>query len=384
MTRPILLDVTRLASRAGLRPTGVDRVEAAYLNHVLHQDRSVWGLARTALGHVLLDRRGLSLLQEHVAANVWPDPDLVSRLNPRLSPEAARGQTAVRGLAVARCSRLGLSRLLRRRFPGGVDYYSVGHANLTERVLDAIPGRVNVLVHDVIPLTHPQFQRAGTVEAFRRKMSVVANGADRIICTTRAAEAEIRAALPEARGTFVVAPLGVPVPVPGAAPDVPRPYVVALGTIEPRKNLALLLDLWADWPEAPHLVICGRRGWERPEVLARLDARPARVIELPGLADAQVAALVRDAAALVFPSLAEGFGLPPAEALALGTPALVSDLPACREILGDSAVYLDPSDGYQWKQAIAACVTAPHDVRAVSFVPPDWISHFKLVFTEDG
>jgi glycosyltransferase involved in cell wall biosynthesis len=164
-----------------------------------------------------------------------------------------------------------------------------------------------------------------------------------------------------------------------------------VGTIEPRKNHALLLDIWdafAGDPEAPMLVIAGARGWRNEAVFERLDARPAGVIEAPGLSDGALAALVAGAEGLLFPTLAEGFGLPPVEALALGTPVICSDLPVLHEVLGKSSIYASVDDMYLWKQSIlqiagqVGAETASVSNRAVSigeFKRPTWAAHFNLV-----
>ena len=196
----------------------------------------------------------------------------------------------------------------------------------------------------------------------------------------------------------VVAPLGVGLPSAGPFTlpelDRSRPFFVTVGTIEPRKNHALLLDVWqalaarlsAD--AMPQLVIAGSRGWLNRDVFARLDAHPPHVIEAPGLSDAALAGLLQASQGLLFPTLAEGFGLPPLEAAALGVPLIVSDLPVLRETLGDLAVYLSPTDVYSWMETIEqAAGGAPgrgdgmsgQDGTDGGRALPDWTAHFNTV-----
>ncbi|WP_394151721.1 glycosyltransferase [Loktanella salsilacus] len=394
MTNARLLDVTRLASRAGLVATGVDRVELAYLQaFTQNADVPVFGLCRTALGFVILDRAGLIALGEAYKSRKFSKPDLLSRLNRRLSDAARRGQSFVRRHAVARARRAKLKRLL-KHVPVPFTYFNVGHSNLVRTVCRAIKSRqgaeIAVLIHDTIPLDWPALQRPATVADFRSKLIVAGKFADRIICSSAACALDVRRHL-AALGSVppvIVAHLGVEpsTPVPE---DIPlgvmplRPYFVVLGTIEPRKNHALLLDIWDDWgPGAPELLICGRRGWLNKEVFDRLDAGVPHVREVPDLSDGAIAALLLGAQGLLFPSLSEGFGLPPIEAAALGVPVLCADLPPCRELLGDWAVYVDAQDRYSWTKEISRFLqTAPQD-RAGRLSPPTWSAHFRKVLGE--
>jgi glycosyltransferase involved in cell wall biosynthesis len=178
-----------------------------------------------------------------------------------------------------------------------------------------------------------------------------------------------------------------------APPVALRPYFVALGTIEPRKNHLLLLNLWRQFAAtlgaaAPRLVVVGRRGWENENVLDMLErcsAIDGLVRETGALPDREVATLLRGARALLFPSFAEGFGLPLAEALALGVPAIASDLVALREVGGNVPDYLDPLDGPAWRAGILDYARADSVARRAqlgrlgAWKPPAWSDHFAAV-----
>jgi glycosyltransferase involved in cell wall biosynthesis len=184
----------------------------------------------------------------------------------------------------------------------------------------------------------------------------------------------------------IVAALGVPIPVAGALPDnIPtdRPYFVTIGTIEPRKNHALLLDIWDRLgPDAPRLYIIGGRGWADATTFARLERLPQTVQVLSGLPDSAVAAVLQNARALLFPSLAEGFGLPPVEAAAMGVPVVASNLSVIRELLGDFAVYLNVADSYSWLETITTLAEAsPKALGRKKINPPNWADHFKIVLS---
>lgn len=382
-----LLDVTRLVSRAGRVLTGIDRVEKAWLDRFLQETGPVFGLVRTGLGYLLLDRRGLGRLAEALVRQDWGRVGLLARLTSRRDDSVRAAETMLRQVAVGRCMRGRLGALLVRHLPPGTVACLVGHADLTESTmtgLRAVPGlRIVVMIHDTIPLDWPDLQREGTVAVFAAKFKNAARFADTIICPSQAAADDIVRHLPAGRSVpVVVTPLGVDLCAPDAA-AVPRdlaldgPYFVVLGTIEPRKNHVILLDAWERLGhDAPCLVICGARGWRNEAVFERLDRRPHRVREVAGLSDGAVAALLLRARGLLFPSLAEGFGLPAVEAAARGTPVICSDLPVFREILGEAATFLDPRDAAAWADAVrrfAAHAPARHAITA-----PNWHDHFKI------
>jgi len=150
-----------------------------------------------------------------------------------------------------------------------------------------------------------------------------------------------------------------------------RPYLLAVGVLQPRKNLALLLDAFAlvklglkiEGNPPPHrLVIAGKRGWmdDTEAQMATLPAEVTRDIVLAGyVADDDLPTLYGGADALCYPSRYEGFGLPPLEAMACGCPVLCSRSSSLPEVVGDAGILLPPDDSDAWARALGKLLAAP-------------------------
>lgn len=370
--------------RIGQVPTGVDRVAIAYFKTLLDSPVPVFGLIRSRLGYILLDRRGMTAILP-----------FLSGTSSVLAYKALQKKAwrVARRFAVGRVPPPLLGSMLRRHLPSHAAYLNVSHANLTERVLgalnSAIQAHITVMIHDVIPMEFPEFQREGSVAPFAAMMRRVNRYADLVIFNSQDTQSRARAFLRDVPhcvvahlGTDLVAP--VPEELPAGLP--PRsPYFVCVGTIEPRKNHAFLLDLWEDiLMEQPVLVVAGNRGWNNETVFARLDAMKPDgcVCEVRGLSDGALAALIDQSAGVLFPSHAEGFGMPATEAAARGVPLIVNDLPVFREILGDIPIYACVSDRYLWLNKIKELAEAERVSRNQKrFEPPTWAAHFKIVLS---
>ena len=141
----------------------------------------------------------------------------------------------------------------------------------------------------------------------------------------------------------------------------PEQYLLYVGTIEPRKNLTRLLKVWETLylaQEVPPLVIVGQQGWLMGDFFAALESSPARegVLLTGYIEDCDLPALYSGATAMVFPSLYEGFGLPPLEAMACGTPVLCSNVSSLPEVVEDVALTFDPTDDEAMSQALQRIV----------------------------
>jgi glycosyltransferase involved in cell wall biosynthesis len=142
-----------------------------------------------------------------------------------------------------------------------------------------------------------------------------------------------------------------------------KPYAVFVGTLEPRKNVPLLLDAFARVREHvdAHLVLVGARGWlDDPIFSAHERSGLAEAAHFVGWIDEhELAVLYSHAGVLVLPSLYEGFGLPVLEAMACGTPVVCSNAGPLPEVAGDAAVLLPPTDARTWADAILNVLTQP-------------------------
>lgn len=225
-------------------------------------------------------------------------------------------------------------------------------------------GRNAVLVHDLAPLVGPQWF-VPSMRAYGRLVSTAARRAETLVTVSHAEAAELRARGLAVAG--VVHPAVDPLFSAASAQEVAvlrrrygllRPYVVMLGWADPRKDaqLAVRAHLSA-LAQIPHdlVLLGGARGVFAPVLLPDAPS----VHRLGHVTDAEVRTLLTGAAVLLFPSQYEGFGLPPAEAQACGTPSLVSDLPVLRESSGGRATYVSMGDEQAWNNALLAALREP-------------------------
>lgn len=372
------MDVTRLLDRGlqGRLATGVDRVMLEYVRH--YQDRAQ-ALVRFAGRWLVLGRA-----QSRCMFSVLLEQDV----------RAMAGR--LRGLVA-------MAYVLRWGRPGpGAVLMNMGHSGLQDadyaRRMQAYGWRGVYFLHDLIPLTHPEYCRAGEALLHQRRVQTMLGTGCAVVLNSEDTLRQLQACA-QARGwqlpPCLVAPLAPGrLPQPAAQRPLAQPYFVMLGTIEPRKNHLLLLQLWRQWVQeagaaaVPRLVLIGQRGWECEQVLDMLERCPALqgvVLELGRCTDEELAGWLAHAQALLFPSFAEGYGIPLAEALALGVPVLASDLPVFHEIAGDIPEYLDPLDGVAWRLALQDYARTGHGRRQAQlqrlqgWQGPAWPAHLSRV-----
>ena len=398
----LLLDISRLIWRARRKgPTGIDRVELAYAQHfianggqrpafaVLHLFGFVFAIGPTAT------RRFVQLLstrwQGTTAATRWANLQEILKIYLHLLREPWVFGPWLRHKL--------------RAYPGNPIFLVVSHHHVSRghtigRVRCSFRAKTVCFLHDLLPIDYPEYFKPGWEQRYHLLAGNVGRLFDAVIANSQETARSLRSCLKDApdragKRLIRVAAPGVRLFQPGWAGPVEarvRPYFVVLGTIEPRKNHLLLLNLWtrlaATLAEPPRLLVIGHRGWENEQVVDMLErSRRLRglVEEHNGLSDAQVGALVCGARALLLPSFAEGFGLPLAEALASGVPVICSDIPVFRELGGEAPEYLDPLSTQPWIDAIVDFSDTHSQRRAAqlqrlaAWRAPAWTDHFIAV-----
>jgi glycosyltransferase involved in cell wall biosynthesis len=373
---PLLLDVTRLIWRrwVGRHPTGIDRVCLAYLQH--------FGRRSQAVVHHPRYRR---ILGSKESADLF---DLLSE--PRTDFRRGLVKNTLR--SAARRKHSGKSRL----------YLNIGHTGLNDPGFAAWTRNADVrpiyFVHDLIPITHPEYCREGEEARHVNRMRIMLTTGVSVIGNSQATLNDL-ADFGRANGLpsppSLAAWLGTTEWLaPESSVAVPeRPTFIALGTIEARKNHLMLLRIWERLierfgDEAPRLLIIGQRGWECEQVFDLLDRNTMlkkAVVELSNCCDQELAGHIAGARALLFPSLIEGYGLPLIEALRAGTPVIASDLPVFREIGEGIPDFLESRDNVAWERVILDYADPGSRARQNQlrrlhgYRAPTWDDHFAKV-----
>ena len=242
-------------------------------------------------------------------------------------------------------------------------------------IIEIPGGKTVITIHDLTSLLYPEFHTAENIALLARKHRFARDRADMIIADSYATKQDIVHHLDIEPQRIRVVYLGVdsafrPVPKRVRELELARRqlrdggYLLYLGTIEPRKNVIRLLNAFDRIRHVlaepgMKLVLAGSMGWKPEEFLAELEALDlgSDVFLLGPVGREELPALYSGARAFVYPSLYEGFGLPPLEAMACGTPVITSNRSSLPEVVGDAAVLIDPLDTEDLAQAMLGLVT---------------------------
>lgn len=216
-----------------------------------------------------------------------------------------------------------------------------------------------VTVHDAIPSRFPETLSGRDRLLYQVAMRLTLWRARLVICVAQAAADELRGFFGVPARKLRVVPEAAE-PVAAATPAERdfaaglRPYALYVGTNKPHKNLARLVEAFARVSGSCRLVLAGTQDPRFPEARAEAERRGLNdsVLFLGEVSEQRLAALYGAADVFVFPSLAEGFGLPLLEAMAAGVAVVASDIPVLREVAGDAALYFDPLDGSDMSDAL--------------------------------
>ena len=240
-----------------------------------------------------------------------------------------------------------------------------------------VNGPLVITLHDLSPLRFPQTHMANKVRIFTERLPSAIQRASALLVDSDFVKNEVIEYFPEAAGKITTTHLGVrnqfrPVSVEIMASVLQRhalvadQYLLAIGTLEPRKNLISALKAYSLLPDKLRdrypLVIGGMKGWLTDDLDREMAPmiRKGQVRLLGFVPDSDMNALYSGARAFIYPSLYEGFGLPPLEAMASGTPVITSNRASLPEVVGDAGIQVEPLDIDQLSQAMLSLLEDDH------------------------
>lgn len=434
----LYLDVTRLLGRSEEpSPTGIDRVELEYARRFLGEARFVCQKGDTLIPapSLLIERvvdrltarweqgreEGPSLARYisvwRNAVPIAPDGSqaLIRELEGktlmeryailRRDPEELRRKTIVIGKAgflLAAAIPKGTNRLLALRgkpprtaplaqtlglFSDDNVYLNVGHAGLDKeklmRALAQEPRLKKVFyLHDLLPITHPELFVEKASDKHAARMRLMRDTADMIFVNSKFTQEAFEAHFH--KKVSGVLEIGV-APPPGPAFAGPRKGFVSVGTIEPRKNFLWLAEAWLEFcARRPDLVgeekltIFGKMGWMAAPDVERLQtlARDPHLEIRSGVDDEEIRKRLREARAYLSASRVEGWGMPLAESLTLGTPVVASKVAAHLEVTQGVAGYFSPDSREEFFARLTEAYQNGLAGQASAFKGWGWASHF--------
>ena len=213
-------------------------------------------------------------------------------------------------------------------------------------------------IHDLSLLLFPQTHLSHVVRRARFRLPLMARFATKVITATECVKREIVEHLKVDPAKIAVTPYAprrsfrpldqADTEQTRARLGVEEPFILFVGTIEPRKNLITLLRAFSEVLQMtdlhPQLVIAGPKGWLMDEISTYSEKLGARIVFTGYVSDHDLRALYSSCVVCVYPSVYEGFGFPPLEAMSCGAPVIASEIPVLTEVVGEAAVRVPPLD----------------------------------------
>ena len=417
MRRPLCYDITRLLTRIiNATPNGIDRVDHALAQHFLAGiPDQTFGATATGIGARLLKGpaaaeavNGIARHWGETGRDVDADPiyrhvkawiagEQVSLRAPKRNrsklglpfPVSAIGYWAARhGLPIARTPR---AHLPKDGVYVNVSQFPLWVASSFTWLEERRDVKAVFFIHDLLPVTLPEYFRVSEFERHRARMRNVARFASAAVVTTMTVATDLAAHMAElGRSDLPIFVRPTPISPTFSTPRIVEPdlaghpFFVLCSTIEPRKNHLMILAVWRALarrlgPDTPKLVLVGTRGWHFDPIIDLIERSPPlrdHVLEVNGLSTPGLKRLIDNAQALLMPSFGEGYGLPVHEALAAGAPVIASDVSAFREIEAAGIELVSPLDGEGWLRAVEARM-GPRPEESSRVAPTAWTSYFE-------
>lgn len=221
-------------------------------------------------------------------------------------------------------------------------------------------------IHDMTAMLMPEVHTPSTIRADRTYAESVLRRANGLIAVSESSKQDAVRLLGLNEKRIAVVYSGVDPRFFDARPKhTSKPYVLFVGTIEPRKNIDVLLDAWLQLPNEMtqefDLVLAGPKGWKSDRTLARIQSGISGVRYAGYVPERELPSLTAGATAFVYPSLYEGFGFPAAQAMAAGVPVITSNVSALPEVVGDAGLLIDPRDPFALRDAIQHLLLSPSE-----------------------
>ncbi|MFS2326120.1 glycosyltransferase family 1 protein [Brucella sp. H1_1004] len=405
--KPIVFDASFAIQRLGQMPTGIGRVERAWLKYIIGLNSPVYFSVRRNDMVMLLGKESSSYLLEILEKVSSDNLNFKSKMLWKLGRKRRAVRTNLAQFAIMTWHSFGKKQMISEHFkrlcPQGGWYISAGLHPGEDVFLDTIREagfRTAVMLHDTIALDFPQYCEASMQPHLQGLVKYQAKSGDYLICNSQStADSFVEHALRlngnPVKTKYIVSHLGLhdtkkvndsKASASYASIDKKRPIFMILGTIEPRKNHSFIVDLWEKIAQEtkpenmPQLVVLGHWGWKIEGLKNRLESSPLlgwALHLLIGPDDATVAQLLADCNALLMPSFAEGYGLPVLEAARDGIPVIANDLAVYREIAGDYPDLCSIDDPAGWERLIKL-----HSQKRERLQPPaipTWDQHFERV-----